>query len=905
MDDNWVLNIVSHTHWDREWYLSFQRFRHRLVKLMDHLLDLLEREPRYKYFTLDGQTLAVRDYLEIRPEREPQLRQAVQDGRLLIGPWFTQPNEFMSSGEAMIRNLLLGFREAEHFGGVMRVCYLPDAFGHISQLPQLVHGFGIQDVVAWRGMPSGTKLVSEWIGADGSKCRFFYLYQSYGLALDLPLADEETAETIDSTPVVSSFPFARHTFAPHIRTLASILQPRATTPYLLLMNGVDHTFAQADLPDVIDKINRTMPDMTAQHVTFAQHIEAVTDYHEQHKVPYEQLSGELHDSIEGIVLVDSQSTRAPVKLTNDRIERLFEKWMEPFAAYAWLLGAPYPQAEIWQAWKYLLENHAHDSMACSSVDATYHQVMTRFEWAEELGNEIVADSLQTICGVQGLANQVGRQNLLVVFNPLNWARSGAFTTTLDVPKAMNLGSPRLFDGDREVPLVINRVSEDTVVHYNPRRGITHPVPVQRYEISFVTQEVPGSGYKAYRLAGAARQQSLTGGLIAGPGRLENEYLRLQVNGDGTLDLTDKRTGREFRSLHVFEDCGEAGHGFHHDAPQYDTIVTSLGSAARISLVEQAPWAAALRVDLTLDLPAALNPGRTAREEETAPCAITSTIRLAAGSPRVDVETVVDNRARDHRLRITFPTGIQAGFSHAAQPFDVVARPVKLPDLNAYPDERQSPVNPQSGFVDVSDGQSGLMIASQGMGEYEVTDTPERSICVTLLRCLQKLHPGPFWDCEEMQLHEAQCLGRTTFRYSIIPHADGWEAAVRDAYEFRFPMLAVRPHGLDEEALPDYQGLALDGSLPPAHSFLHIEPDTLLITAVKKAEERDSLIVRVLNPSSETVACRVKADAPGFFPARAYKTNLNEERQEQLSPDEHGWVECAIHGKGLLTLEMER
>jgi mannosylglycerate hydrolase len=892
MDDKYVLQIVSHTHWDREWYFTFQQYRHRLVKLMDRLLDLLAHEPRFKYFTLDGQTIAVRDYLEIRPEREPEVRQAIRAGRLLIGPWYTQPNEFMSSGEAMIRNLILGLHETEGVGGAMRICYLPDAFGHISQLPQIMRGFGLEDMIGWRGLPGGTKLVSDWMGADGSVVKFFYLYQTYGHASGLPLTDEETVEVLDGTP------FKQPSLAKRIQDVVAAFEPRATSPYLLLMNGVDHAFAQADLPAVIDKINETLPGLTAEHATFAQHIAAVKAYHEQHRVPYAQLCGELHDSMESWVLVDSQSTRAPVKITNDRIERLFEKWLEPFASYAWLLGQPYPRGEIGRAWMYLLENHAHDSMACASVDPTYHQVMSRFEWAEELGREVANEALQVI------ANQVGSAKLVLVFNPLNWARSGVATTTLDIPKALNLGSPRLYDGDRPVPLAINRVSENTLVRFNPRMGFTFPIPVDRYEVTFVANDVPPCGYRAFRLNGTPHPEVLVGGLLTAPGCLENEYVRVQVNGDGTLDLTDKQTGKAFAGLHLFEDSGEAGHGFHHDAPQHDTIVYSKGAAAHISVVEQSPWAAAVRVEMTMEVPESLLPGRTARAERTAPLTISSTIRLAAGSRRVDIETTVENRAKDHRLRITFPTGLATDCSHAAEPFDVVTRPVHLPDLNLYPDEKQSPVNPQGGFVDVNDGQAGLMIASQGLMEYEVTDRPDRSICVTLLRCVQKVHPGPFWDCDEMQLHEAQCLGQTTFHYSVIPHTGTWREALRDAYEFRFPMEAIRQQPLEEEVLPDFQALPAERRLPLVHSFLQVEPDTLLVSAVKKHEERDTLVVRLMNLDEQEVRCRVRAAAPSFALSRAYRTNLREERQAELPLDEAGWATASVHGKGLLTIELE-
>jgi mannosylglycerate hydrolase len=147
MADKLTLHVVSHTHWDREWYLSWQQFRHRSLRMIDHLLAIMEREPDYRSFMLDGQVLVLQDYLEIKPENTERIRALVRAGRLLIGLWYAQPNVYMAGAEAMIRNLLLGRKEAEKFGPYMGVCYLPDAFGFTAQLPLLMDGFGISDVV--------------------------------------------------------------------------------------------------------------------------------------------------------------------------------------------------------------------------------------------------------------------------------------------------------------------------------------------------------------------------------------------------------------------------------------------------------------------------------------------------------------------------------------------------------------------------------------------------------------------------------------------------------------------------------------------------------------------------------------------------------------------------------------
>ena len=170
MAQGYVLHVVSHTHWDREWYLPFQRFRMRLVDLIDHLLDLLDRDPEFRCFHLDGQTLLLEDYLEIRPENEERLRRHIREGRLLIGPWYKQNDGFLVSGEATIRSLLIGHRIARHFGGVMKVGYLPNQFGNISQMPQILRGFGIESCIFGRGfLPNGSCMEFIWQGADGSR----------------------------------------------------------------------------------------------------------------------------------------------------------------------------------------------------------------------------------------------------------------------------------------------------------------------------------------------------------------------------------------------------------------------------------------------------------------------------------------------------------------------------------------------------------------------------------------------------------------------------------------------------------------------------------------------------------------------------------------------------------------
>src|SRR6202022_1035430 len=141
------VSIVPHTHWDREWYAPFQTFRMRLVELLDGLIPQLEADPDYRHFLLDGQMAVIDDYLAIRPEAENRLRQLALDGRVAMGPWYILMDEFLVSGETILRVMEGGLARAETFGGAMDVGYLPDMFGHIAQMPQLLAQFGFEHAV--------------------------------------------------------------------------------------------------------------------------------------------------------------------------------------------------------------------------------------------------------------------------------------------------------------------------------------------------------------------------------------------------------------------------------------------------------------------------------------------------------------------------------------------------------------------------------------------------------------------------------------------------------------------------------------------------------------------------------------------------------------------------------------
>ena len=151
---SYELHIICQTHWDREWRLPFQQTRLMLVDMMDHLLEAMNRDPAMRYFHLDGQTILLEDYMELRPENRAVLAALVAEGRLLIGPWYTLPEENLVNGECLVRNLLMAHRIGREFGGIMKVGFTPTSYGQIGQMPQIFNGFGIDTILFHRGVPA-------------------------------------------------------------------------------------------------------------------------------------------------------------------------------------------------------------------------------------------------------------------------------------------------------------------------------------------------------------------------------------------------------------------------------------------------------------------------------------------------------------------------------------------------------------------------------------------------------------------------------------------------------------------------------------------------------------------------------------------------------------------------------
>lgn len=943
-----TIHIVSHTHWDREWYLPFQQFRLRLVHLIDNLFAIFDREPEYRYFMLDGQAIVLEDYLAMRPEMSERIRQAVQSGRLLIGPWYILPDEFLVSPEATIRNLLHGEQVTRLFGERMMVGYLPDPFGHIGQMPQILRGFGIESAVLRRGLDDQPGEL-WWQAPDGSRVFLAYLRDGYGNAAHLP----------------AGLPDA---FAAEVARVRDKLRPHLQTSQVLLMYGTDH---QEPAPGTGRAIQHTQAvlDDRVLHSTLPAYLQAVRAEIAERGNEIPTVRGELRSSKRHDLLPGVLSSRMDVKLRNHACENLLERWAEPSSALVqWLAGTDdayqptgqhrRPAALLDHAWKLMLACHPHDSICGCSVDPVYDDVHNRFQAVEQIGETLTRQNLETIAGhvdTDGLPE--GCRGALVVFNPSPYPQTGLVTgtftpraglrrfelvddqgrtvpaeikldggqdlTTIEMDREELRNSLGMFvegrvvnmsvvDADLrelgavvEIELLLTQFSEpdpavaqQTVARLEQlmsdpavEKFVVHARTSPSARVRFLAADLPALGWRTYGLRPVQEESGIE--TAAGSGdSIENEYFRVRVAPDGTLTVTDKSSGLTYASLNRFVDGGDRGDTYNYCPPEQDRPVF-----ARLESVEcrQSPFESMLALRLRMDIPRGLSADRRSRVEETREATIASTVRLLLGVRRIDVETTIEQESDDHRLRVHFPVPFEAAAARYDGHFDVVERPLGLVPFDPSWQEFPRPEVPQRLFTDVSTKNAGLMVANQGLPEVEVFNIgPGRTeIALTLLRCTGWLARDDLTNRKSLAgppyaTPGAQMHGRITCRYAILPHDGDWRAAAPLAHAFDLPPRAA-PAALHRGALPSRGGL------------FAIEPPDFVVTTVKAGVDGRGIVLRGYNRSDEPLVVRVR---PALTYRSARRVRLDETPLEQLTPKPDGGITVPAGAKQIVTLRFD-
>ncbi|MFX1503335.1 MAG: alpha-mannosidase, partial [Promethearchaeota archaeon] len=752
--------IVPETHWDREWYLPFQEFRARLVIMMDKLLQILKTDPDYKNFTFDGQTIPLEDYLEVRPEKEIEIKRFVREGRLSIGPMYVLPDEFLVSGESLIRNLMIGHQIARKFGRVMKAGYIPDPFGHIAQLPQIIKGFEIPSVLFWRGFgnefeENNLNIEFNWY-APGKAASLLAVFLRFGyMSLELYNIKKINGKYL---PALRNIKNAIHKF-----------EEFTATPYVLLNNGSDHHEARPEIPEIIKQWNDLNPDKFLEQADFEHYVKKVM----KSKPKLNEFQGELRGGRFAHLLSGVFSARMWIKQRNTALEYQYEKYTEPISTITWILDKYkkfiYPKDYILTGLKWLQKNAPHDSICGCSIDQVHDEMTTRFDWAEQIANEIFKDSLLYLSDLIDTGSKYKHLNILIIYNPLPWQRKDIVSFNIIAQKS----GRNLFP--YEIKVLDSEGKNIEYQHYyveeDPR--FTNILDYS-HKFTFLA-EMPALGYKTFFVVPVeSKSESLINDKNFKITRdcLENEFYRININSNGVINVSDKETGISYDNICTFEDMGDWGDEYDFSGPrenQTDLVFTTEDIAVfERSVYLNGPTQKIFKLRLNLKLPYSLTEDRYNREEYLVDNRITIYINLFKGIKRIDFEIELENNSKDHRLRVLFPTKISADTVYADGHFYVVPRKVKLPKADNWA-QKPLPMNHQNDFVSISNNSTTFAILNKGLPEYEAKLEKDNTItfAITLLRCVEWLSRDDFATRMSnagpgFKTPEAQCVGKHRF-----------------------------------------------------------------------------------------------------------------------------------------------
>ncbi|HOE65723.1 MAG TPA: glycoside hydrolase family 38 C-terminal domain-containing protein [Candidatus Hydrogenedentes bacterium] len=905
------MHVISNTHWDREWRRPYQHTRMMLVDVMDTLLDILDKHPEYRCYHLDSQTVVLDDYLEIRPENRKKIEQYVKKGRILVGPWYSAPDMNAISGESIVRNLLLGHKMARAFGGVMKAGYTPFSFGHTEQLPQIYAGFGIDTCLFYRGVgrdrakaefwwesPDGTRALCSQFSKRGRYNFYFHVYRPAvdgrphnrvviewdEIGLPVRCADAPNQHEAVYAMKHKSL-FRKENIGPGIRALLEEDKDEFTTPYLLLMQGCDTTAPNPDEPRIIAEADRALKEGRVFHSTLPDYLDKLRKAVKDLPVLRGEMRVPAKNPGSSMVMGDGISARMYLKQANAYATTALEKWAEPMAAINWVMGAAHPLPFLELAWKYLFQNHAHDSIMSCSVDEVHEDMMFRFEQAREIAEEVARRSLSDITRFIDTRHLKQDGSVVTVWNSLTHKRSAVTAVTIDFPQDRTPESFALRDPQgKEAPVQIASM-RPLVTSVQLRTDWPQISNVNRVTAHVLAEDLPGVGYKAFTVVPKKSAKASGKSLIAGKNTMENEHVRVTINRNGSFDIVHKATRATYSGLNVFENGGSAGIPWTYEPPKKDNVITSLKQRAAIAVETEGPLVATYRVSMTMMVPVATN--ADARSTELGPLEIVTRVTVRKGCPYVEVATTVNNTVRDHRLRALFPTNIKTDVAYADRAFDVLERPIPLPDSTGWAEAARGTA-PQLSFLDVNDGRKGLAVLVDGLPEGDPMDDAARTIAITLLRTLPQVHEGYAFPPPKRE--GLECLGAHTFRYAVYPHAGSWgEGKVCEcAANFTTPLRAMQS-GRNEGALPLETG------------FLELTPGALVLSGVKKAENRDSIIIRFYNPTNRVATGQTLRT---HWPiAQAFEVNLEEERVQKMPLKGKNAVALRVAKKKICSIEL--
>lgn len=876
-----LYSIISHTHWDREWYLPFEQFRIRLVDMMDNLIDILKKDKKYR-FHLDAQTIVIEDYLEIRPKRRQELEDYVKEGRLLVGPWYVQNDFHLVSGEATVRNLLIGRKIARELGDRYSIGYAADQFGLCSQLPQMLNGFGIDSLIFGRGYGRGERQF-YWECEDGSRVLCEHMKDWYNNLQRLP---EDPSAAIELT-----------------RARAEACFEKAKGSSALLMNGVDHLEAQENLTKIIDGMNALKrDDEEIIQDTLPDYIARLKKEIEELGIRLECYSGEMRDCGQASVLTGTLSSRIHLKQHNVRTQSAIEGVFEPQYASLDALGIKdYPLDWSEYLWKTLIKNHPHDSICGCSTDAVHRHMEDRTSRLLEALEDLTFRADDAYMQHLDRTDISDGEILITCINNSLYTYDGIFEADIDILCSEDKGSFTLKDCRGKAIFF-----EVVKIQRSLGKRILSPINlpgvklVNRYTVRFRTK-VCGMSRKTLICTPTDGAATVAENAKKRASILENEFLKVTVNKNGSINIINKKNGIVYKNALIIEDNSDNSDNalYCYRLGGNDDICTSENAKARIEVVNETKLLKSRKISYVMNI---------RRGENTYRLPVELLLTLKSGSDKLYVSTMLDNTYPDHRVRVYLPTGILSDINYAAQPFDIVKRK-KISDF------KDDEMHPNSALVGIDGDGHGIAILNKGLYEYEHLTDENGTLALTLLRsagCIGKYMAGA-------ETPEGQCIGKYTLDFAIYPYCGNMEdaAAAREADFFINPPYTATQHKdfnkfvggrpfVQAAGVPQvfYREIERPEVVIPLEKTLieltQSRENAMMLSAFKGAEDGTGQIIRLYNTTSERVSFSLKM---GYKISRAYLCNLAEEPLCEIKLERGRKISLEAKPKQIITLKL--
>ena len=876
------IHVIPHSHWDREWYFTTSRSKVYLMKDLGDVLNTLENDPEFKYFMVDAQGSLLDDYIKWRPQDKERISKLVNDGRLVIGPWYTQTDQLVISGESIVRNMYYGMKRCESFGKYMNVGYVPDSFGQSGNMPQIYRQFGIEDTLFWRGVSDDMVKHTDynWRGDDGSVVFTTQIPFGYYIGGNIPEEPEENEEFWQKECLENA-------------------GGRSATRHIYFPNGFDQAPVRTNLPQLVKERNEKDPEN--EYV-----ISCIEDYIKDVKSEnpeLEEVQGELVIAKHMRIHKSIFSSRSDLKVMNTQIQNYVTNVMEPLLTISYNLGNEYPHEAVAEIWKLLFENAAHDSIGSCISDTANEDVYVRYKQARDIAVNLVELHSRLIAtNVKNDADMT-----FTAINTLPQKRKDTVIVKTYVPG----GKFAIIDekgNDVDYTIIKSRDLTDYVlsqtIMLDPSRKFYVPDQVLEVTMAIKANDVPALGYVQYSIDTQKDSHKET----ADKKVLENKYYTIEVEENGSLTIVDKANNVTYKNQGILVENGDDGDSFNYSPPRKDMEVFSNESKCTVKISGSDIYDQA-EIHFDMVVPADLD--ERAEGKVSVTMLVDMTVALRKDSKVIDFNVKVDNKGLSHRLCVLFDSQIVSAFNYADQQFGLIKRPnyyekemkLYMESMNNKTEKKagiqelanwandqstwQEPpisIEPTQSYVSLTDGKTGIAVIPQGVREYEVLD--DSKIRLTLFRTYGFMgkenliyRPGRASGERIIETPAAQLLKEMEFNFGFTSYAGDINDSDIDTLAKQYNTnLEVYTYAEFLNGRLIFSQREIEGQNAKIHSLFETEGN-LVVSAVKKAEEDDGYIIRLYNGKDhKDLDDKIKFN---FDIKEAYYTNLKEEKTEEI------------------------